>query len=242
MGNEKITTHAFHIADAMAYGVDKAVLLYNIRHWLEKNKANGTNARDGYYWTYNSAKAFAELFPYMPIRSITDRLNALEAAGVLKSSQAFNRTAFDKTKWYTIPAEYSISEVCQSKGEIRPSTGVEHLSTGTDRPTIPDINTDVTTDINTLCGFDDFWNVWPKHKRKVGRPQCMALWRSGKLYECHTDVIAGLTAWTVSKDWTKDGGEYIPMPAKWLRNEMWKSADAIKTTAGKPIDKMNLGF
>ena len=56
----------------------------------------------------------------------------------------------------------------------------------------------------------------------------MALWRSGKLYECHTEVIAGLKAWTVSKDWTKDGGEYIPMPAKWLRNEMWKSADSFK--------------
>ena len=97
----------------------------------------------------------------MPIRSITDRLNALEAAGVLKSSQAFNRTAFDKTKWYTIPAEYSISEVCQSKGGIRPSTGVEHLSTGTDRPTIPDVTTDVTTDVTHISKkrYGEFKNV-----------------------------------------------------------------------------------
>ena len=161
MANEKITSHAFSIADAIAHGVDKAVLLYNIRHWLEKNKANGTNARDGYYWTYNSANAFAELFPYMPRRSITDRLNALEEAGVLKSSQEYNRTAFDKTKWYTIPAEYSIGEARQSKGEIRPSEGDDCPSTGNDRPTIPDVNTDIAPDITQISKkrYGEFKNV-----------------------------------------------------------------------------------
>lgn len=114
-----------------------------------------------------------------------------------------------------------------------------------ENPKLPstDDNQDTNSTKNTLCGFDDFWNVWPKHKRKVGRPQCMALWRTGKLYECHTDVIEGLKAWANSDDWLKDGGKWIPFPAKWLRNQMWESAGAIKAAAVcKPIDKMNLPF
>jgi hypothetical protein len=90
------------------------------------------------------------------------------------------------------------------------------------------------TDTNTLCGFDDFWNVWPKHERKSNKQRCMALWRSKKLYECHTEVIAAVERWKLSKQWTKDGGEFIPGPDKWLFQEKWLSADAIKTTTVQP--------
>ena len=50
--------HFFDIDIAKRYGVMSAVLLQNLQHWIEKNKANGKNFFDGHYWTYNSKKAF----------------------------------------------------------------------------------------------------------------------------------------------------------------------------------------
>ena len=54
-----MTCHAFDIEDAKKYGVDSAIILYNLRFWLAHNKANGTHINDGYVWTYNSARALA---------------------------------------------------------------------------------------------------------------------------------------------------------------------------------------
>ena len=57
--------HSFDIEIATKFGLIEAILLNNIWWWVEKNKANGNNYYDGNYWTYNSTKAFAELFPYV---------------------------------------------------------------------------------------------------------------------------------------------------------------------------------
>lgn len=97
--------HSFDIAEAKAHGVEKAILLFNLRWWLKKNKANRVNFRAGYYWTYNSGKAFAELFPYLNERSIRRWLQELEDSGVIMSGN-YNKSPYDKTKWYTIPSEF----------------------------------------------------------------------------------------------------------------------------------------
>lgn len=93
--------HHFNIEDAQKYGIECAILLYNIRYWVNKNKANGKHFYDGRYWTYNSAKAFSELFPYLSKTQISRHLRKLEDMGVLVSGN-YNSVAYDKTKWYTI--------------------------------------------------------------------------------------------------------------------------------------------
>ena len=50
--------------DAMKYGVEIAILLYNLKFWIKKNKANGKNFVEGHYWTYNSYSSFVKLFPF----------------------------------------------------------------------------------------------------------------------------------------------------------------------------------
>ena len=59
--------HSFDVAEATKYGIEKAVILNNLRFWLEKNKANNINSGDGYYWTYNSASAYAKRFIPTPV-------------------------------------------------------------------------------------------------------------------------------------------------------------------------------
>jgi len=101
----------FFKSDAIRFGVEKAVLLYHIAYWVYMNMANERHFYDGYYWTYNTAKAFAKIFPFWSHRKIARMLNDLEAKGIIKSGN-FNNVAYDRTKWYTIIDE-SICQICQ---------------------------------------------------------------------------------------------------------------------------------
>lgn len=105
--------HSFNINVAKIYGINAAVLLKNIYFWIEKNRANGTNFYDGYYWTYNSKKAFAELFPYLNPRQIDYALQKLIDDGLIITGN-YNKVAYDRTLWYAITKKgYSILQNCE---------------------------------------------------------------------------------------------------------------------------------
>ena len=93
--------HSFDIDIAKEYGIPCAVLLKHLWYWIEKNKANRKNERDGSYWTYNSISAFCELFPYLSKNTIIRALKKLADEGIIKEA-VFNDAAFDRTKWYAI--------------------------------------------------------------------------------------------------------------------------------------------
>lgn len=105
--------HSFYVEEAEKHGVEKAVILYNLRFWLEKNKANSTNLHDGYYWTYNSAKAFAALFPYYKASKIERLLRQMESDGLILSGN-YNKAGYDRTKWYSMP-DFSIESLAISQ-------------------------------------------------------------------------------------------------------------------------------
>ncbi len=100
--------HQFDTDDAVKYGVDKAIIIANMRFWLSKNKANKKHLHDSYYWTYNSAKAFAELFPYFTESKIQRLLKSMEDDGLIITGN-YNKVAYDRTKWFTMP-EYCIQQ------------------------------------------------------------------------------------------------------------------------------------
>ena len=105
--------HSFDIDIAKKYGIPSAILLKNIHFWIEKNKANDKNFFDGYYWTYNSKKAFAELFPYMTTRQIDYALQKLIDDGLIITGN-YNKVAYDRTLWYAITKKgYSILQNCE---------------------------------------------------------------------------------------------------------------------------------
>lgn len=131
-----MSLHSFEVEEAVKHGIEPAILLANIRFWLQKNKANNANAFDGFYWTYNSARAFAELFPYMSKPSITRYLKTLCDNNVLKAEN-YNKVGYDRTIWYTIPNEFAIN---QNESRIRQN----ELRTIQNKPPIPDINPDIT--------------------------------------------------------------------------------------------------
>lgn len=98
-GNKNMEHH-FNVELAKEYGILEAVLLNNLQFWIEKNRANGTNFHDGHYWTYNSAKAFSELFPYASQKQIRKALQNLIAEGIIQTGN-YNKNPYDRTLWYS---------------------------------------------------------------------------------------------------------------------------------------------
>lgn len=136
--------HSFNIELAKKYGILEAILLKNIWFWIEKNKANEKNFYDGTYWTYNSTRAFNELFPYASESSIKRALKSLQEKGIIKTGN-YNKSSYDRTLWYAF-TDLGESIVSNRQMEVnKSSNGSEQNGL-----TIPDINTDnKTTNIKT---------------------------------------------------------------------------------------------
>ena len=107
------TEHSFNIKLAIEVGIEKAILLKNIHWWILKNAKNGKNFKRGRFWTFNSSKAFAELFPYMASVSIRRWLSELEEDGWIITGN-FNRRRNDKTKWYAVGER--LNQYCKDNG------------------------------------------------------------------------------------------------------------------------------
>lgn len=95
----------FNIKIAEKLGVTEAILLHNIQFWVEKSKANNKHFYNDRFWTYNSAKAFAELFPYLSEQQISRALKRLTDDGWLLKDN-FNNNPFDRTSWYSLSDKY----------------------------------------------------------------------------------------------------------------------------------------
>ena len=141
--------HLFEVEIAAEYGVNAAVLLQNMYYWIEKNRANDVNFYDGKYWTYNSVRAFRELFPYMSTKAINTALAKLLEAGILVSGN-YNPSAYDRTLWYAI-TDYGYSILSNRKIHL-PKTENEFSEMG--QP-IPDNKPDNKPDKNNTSPSGD---------------------------------------------------------------------------------------
>lgn len=94
----------FNVAIAQLYGVDEAIMINNFIHWDAQNKANNTNFHDGRYWTYNSKRAYTELFPFWTEKQIRRILESLLDKGIIIKGN-YNKLAYDHTNWYSLNLE-----------------------------------------------------------------------------------------------------------------------------------------
>ena len=105
--------HSFDVDIATKYGILEAILLKNLYYWIKKNEANNQNYFEDKYWTYNSIKAFALLFPYVSSKKIQYTLKKLEEEGLIVTGN-FNKSNYDRTLWYAFTKKgNSIMQNCK---------------------------------------------------------------------------------------------------------------------------------
>jgi hypothetical protein len=83
-----------------------------------------------------------------------------------------------------------------------------------------------------------FGEEWPRHPRKVAREKCLSLWRRRRLEAKAGAILDGLRRAKGSRDWQKDGGEFIVAPHRWLNESRWEAAAAGAAGGGSaPVMK-----
>lgn len=143
--------HSFDVNIAKEFGILEAILLNNLEFWIAKNEANGTNYYDGTYWTYNSTKAFNELFPYVSQRQIQNALKKLKEKGIIQTGN-YNKSSYDRTLWYAFTKEgKSIMQKCKMDYANLVKDNANMLNGNVENvEPIPNINTtNKTTNINS---------------------------------------------------------------------------------------------
>lgn len=163
--------HSFNTKIAKKLGMIEAVLLHNIQFWIKKSKANNKHFYKNKYWTYNSAKAFSELFDYLSDRQISRALKSLVDDGWLIKDN-FNTNPFDRTSWYALSDKYydefstenRETDNCESNYQTK-HTDMPKMENGKTENGKSYIDTDINTDLNKTDSNPD-----SKKNLKKSRP------------------------------------------------------------------------
>ena len=219
----KQTMHHFDVEDAMKYGVEKAVVLSNIRFWLNNNKNKDLSAvkYDGYYWMYNTAKDMSDVLPYFTQSKVQRLLKQLEDDGVLIVGN-YNKVKYDRTKWYTL-SEFTYDENC--------STQTPELNIGNEQieQPIQDSKTNTKTNNKINIPFSDFWDKYDYCKGKKSDVEAKWIALSD---EERTLTMESLDKYLLS---TPDK-TYRKYPMSYLNTEAWNDehivpSDVMATTS-----------
>lgn len=229
--------HMFDVEIAKQVGVIAAILFHNIAFWCQHSMANDKNWNDGRYWTFNTNKAFCEMFPYLSSKMIRTALQKLVDAGLIVTGN-YNRQAYDRTMWYALTEKgNSIFQISKKDLPV--------AANGFDRSgePIPDINPDISNNINSNIsirrsravnmipdGFDEFWKAYPK---KVAKQDAVRAFKKLKPNaETVEAIIADVKART-SHEWNGKELQYIPHPATYLRGKRWEDETEVTQIAGR---------
>lgn len=232
--------HSFDKDIAVAYGLPEAIILNHMQFWIEQNEANNINFYDGSFWTYNTTKAYAEIFPYLSQRQIQCALKHLREEGILKTGN-YNKSSYDRTLWYAF-TEYgkSIMQKCKME-DVKMSNGFDAQV----KP-IPDNNTDnnplYNTDNNTNASEtnakqkidlkeleNDFEEVWKAYPKKQGKEAAKKAYiKARKAGTSHLEIVAGLTKYKLFIQQNKTADKYIKHGSTWFNQKCWEDDYSIQ--------------
>ena len=218
--------HSFDSAIAEKYGILEAVLLNHIYYWIEKNRANEQNFYDGNYWTYNSTRAFNELFPYVTERQIKNALRHLREEEIIITGN-YNENAYNRTLWYAL-SEKGLSivqkrpmeetKVSNGKGDnVRPIPDIKPDNKPNKEPDNNTVSNDTvrSTDVQRVT---EAWNSLPsvKHISRLVPDSQRHDWLKVRIRDYGIDDVLkaidniryspfllgqGKGGWTVTFDW-----------------------------------------
>ena len=97
------------------------------------------------------------------------------------------------------------------------------------------IETDI--DIKPLAGFEEFWEAYP---RKTGKGEARKVWQKlNPNAELLQQILEAIKWQSISDQWTKDKGQFIPYPATWLNQQRWED-EGIREPPKKPSKYANV--
>jgi hypothetical protein len=93
---------------------------------------------------------------------------------------------------------------------------VERSEVGSDRSEVGSERSNSILSAAQEVSFAEFWKAYPK---KRGKAAAQKAWK--KLKPPLPKVLETIAAFTASREWRKDNGQFIPYPAGWLNAGRW---------------------
>lgn len=232
-------SHSFNTTIAKELGMVSATIFNNFVNWYKLNKANNRHFYDDRYWTYNSIKSFGLIYDYLTERQIRYGIKNLIDAGYIITGN-YNEKKYDQTLWYTLTDKslqllnLPICQICQME--------LTKMSNGVDKfvKPIPDTNTDIITNTNTIVQFKDeleraFNILWDKLPRKQDKEAAKKKWmklNKQEFEEIRVSIKKHIDHWNLMI--TRGEGQYIPLFSTFLNNKRWRDEIKQQTTSSSP--------
>lgn len=185
--------HSFDIHLASKYGLEEAIIIHHMQHWIRLNRRKGKNLKEGKCWTFDTMEHISDNFPYLNYEKVKYAIEKLIEYNVLIKGN-FNRAGFDKTNWYAFVDEkaFGVDEESSKNlydRENSPSIGkIPHRGGKIPEP-IPDtIRKDAKEKINIKKGrksdlpsadaqaLSDFFLQYIKSKKSDFQPKALDKW------------------------------------------------------------------
>ena len=234
--------HSFNINIATKYGVHSAIILDNLNYWITKNQANEQHFYDGHYWTYNSKKAFAELFPYMTERQIDYALKKLIDDGIIITGK-YNTNKYNQTLWYAITNfGYSILQNCemeqtnlsnQNDKIVECNTNnkqadiKQHIITTnnkenpyTEKPFTENPSTANVSNKNVQIE-QEFEEVWKLYPRKEDKKKAFSAYKTARKKASFDEIKKGVETYSNHIKARNTDKCYIKLGATYFNGECW---------------------
>lgn len=188
-------THSFAIADARIYGINAAVVLYNIMFWIAQNRANRRNYFDGRFWTYNSVQALSEQFPYLTPKQIRSAIEVLKKNNVILTGN-YSDNKGDRSLWYALVEEEKMLEHLPYRANGLPRRAKALAPQGKSSLVNTDIKPD---DLSKEIDFkkEEFKKTIAPFVEKYGRDMCNAFFR----YWSETSKSGRKLKWEMEDTW-----------------------------------------
>ena len=234
--------HSFNINIATKYGVHSAIILDNLNYWITKNQANEQHFYDGHYWTYNSKKAFAELFPYMTERQIDYALKKLIDDGIIITGK-YNTNKYNQTLWYAITNfGYSILQNCEmeqtnlsnqndkivecntnnKQADIKQQiiTTNNKENTYTEKPFTENPSTANVSNKNVQIEheFEEIWKIYP---RKEDKKKAFSAYKTARKKASFDEIKKGVETYSNHIRVSNTDKRYIKLGATYFNGECW---------------------
>ena len=252
-------------AVAMRYGVEEAIFLNTIVYWVRENKSKGENFRDDRWWTYNSIRGLAEIFPWWTEKQIRRIANSCIDQKALVTAN-YNKDGRDRTVWYS-PSEdllllYGEAEMVKSicpNGQMQmPNRADGVAQMGEPLPCSNSCNNTPHTPQGGVRGrkrktvreapdwkperFHGFWAFYPAKGRR-SKQRAMDAWDKLAPSDELIDTIArALVKLKATEDWQRGIG--IPHVSTFLNGARWEDADEVQpeNTGDAPLTEKSWGW
>ena len=80
--------------------------------------------------------------------------------------------------------------------------------------------------------FDIFWAIYPKKKKKEDARKAFAVLVKNNNFPEVSVLVEAVKAQKNTNDWKKEGGQFIPHPATWLRSGSWQDEIHVNNLDG----------